>query len=74
MTTRIIEIYISTIKVLRLLDPSDAVLDAVATPVRSYLQRRKDTVRCIVTSLTDENADLYNELKEQQADPALTRE
>ena len=69
MTTRIIEIYISTIKVLRLLDPSDAVLDAVATPVRSYLQRRKDTVRCIVTSLTDENADLYNELKEQQADP-----
>ena len=53
---------------LRLLDPSDAVLDAVATPVRSYLQQRKDTVRCIVTSLTDENADLYNELKEQQSD------
>ena len=53
---------------LRLLDPSDAVLDAVATPVRSYLQQRKDTVRCIVTSLTDENADLYNELKVQQSE------
>ena len=34
-TTRIIEIYISTIKVLRVLDPSDAVLDVVATYVTS---------------------------------------
>jgi len=64
-TPQIIEIYISTIKVLRLLDPSDALLDAVATPIRDYLRQRRDTVRCIVTSLTDEDADLYGE--QQQA-------
>jgi anaphase-promoting complex subunit 2 len=41
---------------LRVLDPSDVLLEAVAKPVRAYLQARKDTVRCIVTSLTDENS------------------
>jgi anaphase-promoting complex subunit 2 len=43
-TTQILEIYIATIKVLRLLDPSDALLDAVCVPVRDYLRRRRDTV------------------------------
>ena len=40
-TTQILEIYISTIKVLRLLDPSDVVLEAVTGPVRQYLQNRR---------------------------------
>jgi anaphase-promoting complex subunit 2 len=63
-TGQIIDIYISTIKVLRVLDSSsDGVLDAVAGPLRDYLRERKDTVRRIVTSLTDEDADLYEELQ-----------
>lgn len=62
-TSQIIDIYISTIKVLRLIDPSDVVLQTVASPVRAYLRQRKDTVRCIVTSLTDEHGDLYEELQ-----------
>jgi hypothetical protein len=28
-----------------LLDPSDALLDAVASPVREYLRQRRDTVK-----------------------------
>lgn len=70
-TSQIISVYINTIKVLREIDPSDGLLDAVAEPVRSYLRGRGDTVRCIVTSLTDEEAggDLYEELRRQDARP-----
>jgi len=42
------------------------LLETVAGPVRLYLQGRKDTVRCIVASLTDETSgDLYEELRRQ---------
>ena len=44
----------------------DVLLETVAGPVRLYLQGRKDTVRCIVASLTDETSgDLYEELRRQ---------
>eukprot|EP00550_Attheya_septentrionalis_P003183 CAMPEP_0198286292 /NCGR_PEP_ID=MMETSP1449-20131203/5415_1 /TAXON_ID=420275 /ORGANISM="Attheya septentrionalis, Strain CCMP2084" /LENGTH=782 /DNA_ID=CAMNT_0043983991 /DNA_START=169 /DNA_END=2517 /DNA_ORIENTATION=- len=70
-TSQIIDVYINTIKVLREIDPSDRLLDLVAEPVRSYLRGRTDTVRCIITSLTDEEAggDLYEELRRQDARP-----
>jgi anaphase-promoting complex subunit 2 len=45
---------------LRVVDPSDVLLEAVARPIRAYLRARKDTVRCIVTSLTDENSGTYH--------------
>lgn len=46
------------------------LLETVAGPVRAYLQGRKDTVRCIVASLTDENSgDLYEELRRQVRRP-----
>ena len=62
-TSQIIEMYISTIKVLRILDPRRILLDTVTMPVRQYLQHRKDTVRCIVANLTDElSGELYEEL------------
>mmetsp|Transcript_17798 Transcript_17798/g.55550 ORF Transcript_17798/g.55550 Transcript_17798/m.55550 type:complete len:671 (-) Transcript_17798:909-2921(-) len=62
-TAQIIDMYIATIKVLRLLDPRDIFLSAVTFPVRKYLQHRKDTVRCIVANLTDEiSGELYQEL------------
>mmetsp|Transcript_18602 Transcript_18602/g.40472 ORF Transcript_18602/g.40472 Transcript_18602/m.40472 type:complete len:751 (+) Transcript_18602:158-2410(+) len=70
-TSQIINVYVNIIKLLREIDPSDGLLDAVAEPVRSYLRGRNDTVRCIVTSLTDEKAggDLYDELRRQDARP-----
>ena len=66
-TSQIIDVYINTIKVLRLMDPSDRLLQVVAEPVRTYLRSRSDTVRCIITSLTDAEAggDLYQELRRQ---------
>lgn len=66
--------YINTIKVLREIDPSDRLLEVVTEPVRSYLRGRNDTVRCIITSLTDAEVggDLYEELRRQDAKPLET--
>jgi anaphase-promoting complex subunit 2 len=51
------------IRALRVLDPSDLVLNFIAAPVRTYLMERKDTVRCIVSSLTkNKDSDLHGEL------------
>ena len=74
-TSQIIDVYINTIKVLRVIDPSDGLLEDVAPPVRSYLRSRNDTVRCIVTSLTseEEGGDLYQELRRQDAKPVETQ-
>ena len=70
-TNQIIDVYINTIKVLREIDPSDRLLHVVAEPVRSYLRRRHNTVRCIITSLTDAEVggELYEELRRQDARP-----
>jgi len=70
-TSQIIDVYIATIKVLRVIDPSDRLLGVVAEPVRNYLRGRKDTVRCIISSLTDAEVggDLYEELRRQDAKP-----
>jgi anaphase-promoting complex subunit 2 len=48
-TGQILQIYINTIKVLRVMDPTDGLLESVATGIRSYLRGRADTVRNIIT-------------------------
>lgn len=53
-THDIIDAYITAIKALRLLDPQGIILQIVCDPVRNYLKAREDTVRCIITSLTNE--------------------
>lgn len=70
-TSQIIDVYINTIKVFRIIDPSDRLLQVVAEPVRSYLRQRQNTVRCIIMSLTDSEVggDLYEELRRQDARP-----
>lgn len=69
-TQQILDMYVSVIRSLRILDPSDMLLNFVTKPVRKYLRDRKDTVRTIVTSLvqskhneTGESSELYGELK-----------
>lgn len=53
-TTDILLQYVSTIKALRVMDPTGVVLEAVGEPIKEYLRGRKDTIRCIVTMLTDD--------------------
>ncbi|KAM7269399.1 hypothetical protein ACFE04_024896 [Oxalis oulophora] len=52
-TNDILHQYVSTIKALRRIDPAGVFLEAVSEPIREYLRGRKDTIKCIVTMLTD---------------------
>jgi anaphase-promoting complex subunit 2 len=48
---------VSTIKALAHVDPGGTILGAVGDPIRAYLRERKDTIRCIVTMLTNDEED-----------------
>lgn len=52
-TNDILHQYVSTIKALRAIDPTGVFLEAVGEPIGEYLRGRKDTIKCIVTMLTD---------------------
>ncbi|XP_045502877.1 anaphase-promoting complex subunit 2 [Colias croceus] len=69
-TPDILTAYISTIRALRYLDPSGVILEKVTRPVRSYLRNREDTVRSVVSSLTEEGSG--SELAEELAKYAAT--
>ena len=56
-TSQILDVYVLLIRSLRHIDPSDMLLSYVADPIRSYLMKRKDTIRCIVTAMTEEGTD-----------------
>lgn len=55
-TPDILSTYISAIKSLREVDPKGLLLKAVGEPIQAYLRDRKDTIRCIVMSLTDDGS------------------
>jgi anaphase-promoting complex subunit 2 len=48
-TNQILQVYMNSIKVLRVIDPTDALVDSVTGELTSYLRHRSDTVRCIIT-------------------------
>ncbi|XP_055627556.1 anaphase-promoting complex subunit 2 [Toxorhynchites rutilus septentrionalis] len=59
--------YVAAIKTLRHLDPSGVFLQTITEPVKEYLRSRPDTVRCVVTSLTEEGcSDLSDELAKSE--------
>lgn len=63
-TNQILDFYVAMIKVLRIVDASDVLLHFVAAPVRAYLKARPDSIRCIISSLTEtKDSDLHDELK-----------
>lgn len=64
-TPDILTAYVSTIRALRHLDASGVILETVTKPVRSYLRNREDTVRSVVSSLTEDGAG--SELAEELA-------
>ncbi|XP_046844208.1 anaphase-promoting complex subunit 2-like [Xenia sp. Carnegie-2017] len=60
-TTDILTQYVSAIRALRVLDSTGVILESVCEPVKAYLRTREDTVRCIVSNLTDENSSELSE-------------
>ncbi|KAI0566527.1 Cullin [Gracilaria domingensis] len=62
ITSEILQQYVNVIRMLRFLDPSGVMLENVSEPVREYLRKRPDTVRCIVSGMTGDG-ELYEELQ-----------
>jgi len=66
VTPLIIDQYIQTIRVMKLLDPSALLLEHVSEPIKAHLRARPDTLRCIISSiLNEEDSDLYEQLGQQ---------
>lgn len=62
-TMDILTAYVAAIKAIRHLDNSGIILETVTEPVKEYLKRRHDTIRKVVTGLTEEGpTDLNEEL------------
>jgi anaphase-promoting complex subunit 2 len=55
ITQNILNQYINMLKVLQLLDPQGLVFEQVTLPIKNYLLRRNDTLRCIISHLTEDN-------------------
>jgi anaphase-promoting complex subunit 2 len=53
-TKDVIQVYVKTIKAMKLADPRGVWLERVTDPIKEYLKKRKDTVRCIVLALTED--------------------
>ncbi|CAH1119635.1 unnamed protein product [Phaedon cochleariae] len=67
-TPDVLTAYIAAIRSLRVLDPTGLLLEVVTQPVHQYLRSREDTVRCVVSSLTEEGPnDLAEELVRGEA-------
>ncbi|KAF9349399.1 Anaphase-promoting complex subunit 2 [Mortierella sp. NVP85] len=63
-TTDIVEFYISTIKYLRVLDPSGVMLEHASGVIGKYLRTREDTMRAIVSCIVDDSNDLLTNIVE----------
>lgn len=42
------------LKVLQLIDPQGLIFEKITLPIKNYLLKRNDTLRCIITHLTDD--------------------
>lgn len=63
-TSDILTAYVSAIKALISLDSSGVMMENVCEPLKRYLRNRDDTVKCIVSNLTDDG-DTSNDLMEE---------
>ena len=53
-TDSILDAYTVAMKVLRIIDSSGNILEAIAEPIKAYLRSRPDTIRCVVQMLTQD--------------------
>eukprot|EP01052_Picozoa_sp_SAG31_P013727 SAG31_NODE_833_length_11657_cov_3.652535_5_plen_895_part_00 len=73
MTADILAQFISTVKALRHLEPelpAAASVPTIGAPIKAYLRGRTDTIRQIVTALTDDSELLEDSLAAVAAKPA----
>ena len=63
-TSDILTAYVSAIKALMCLDSSGVMMENICQPLKKYLRNREDTVKCIVSNLTDDS-ESSNEIMEE---------
>jgi anaphase-promoting complex subunit 2 len=63
-TSDILTAYVSAIKALLCLDTSGVMMENVCEPLKKYLRNRDDTVKCIISNLTDDG-ESSNDLMEE---------
>lgn len=63
-TSDILTAYVSAIKALLCLDPSGVMMENICEPLKKYLRSREDTIKCIVSNLTDD-PESSNDLMEE---------
>jgi anaphase-promoting complex subunit 2 len=54
LTQNVLNQYINMLKVLQILDPHGFIFDSVTLPIKNYLLKRNDTLRCIISFLTED--------------------
>lgn len=64
LTKTVLEQYISILKVLQIWDPHGFIFDRVTLPIKGYLLKRNDTLRCIISFLT-EDVENYSKLTKE---------
>ena len=69
-TATILRVYVDVIRVMKDLDSTGVLLDAVGAPIQEYLRGRADAIRCIVTMLTegDDGSSLLEDIGIDAAD------
>jgi anaphase-promoting complex subunit 2 len=53
-TSLIIEMFIRLIEIMKEIDPSSLILEFISVPIKNYLRKRKDTMRCIINLILNE--------------------
>lgn len=54
ITQNILNQYINMLKVLQIIDPHGIIFEKITLPIKNYLLKRNDTLRCIISTLTDD--------------------
>jgi anaphase-promoting complex subunit 2 len=64
LTQNVLNQYINMLKVLQILDPHGFIFERVTHPIKNYLLKRNDTLRCIISFLT-EDVENYSKLTKE---------
>ena len=61
---QILDQYINMLKIMQILDPQGLIFDKITVPIKQYLLKRTDTLRCIISHLTDDGEN-YSKLSQE---------
>lgn len=53
ITQNILNQYLNMLKVLQIIDPHGIVFEKMTVPIKNYLLKRNDTLRCIISHMTE---------------------